>query len=458
VSEKPATLKIYTPHAGQRPLHASTARFNYVNFGRQSGKTTYGLNKISSRAWKGPRDGVYWYVLQTHRAAEVAFNRAMKFYMRCPRAFAKKPNESTKHLQFMHGPEIHFLSGGNFEDLRIETLTGMVIDEVRQQSPGLWAVVRPMLAVKHSLDARQGWCDFLSTPNGFDHWYDMCEEAKREMIDAIARGETPESAYFEAPSTCAPWWTPAEIASAKRTMSADMFAQEIMAEFRNLMLGQAFGCFSSANCVTETPLTTEQFRTNGGLLAPYFPIVVAPDFNVSPMAWPLIQHSGGRFYCFDMVWLERTARGTFEAAEALVSKLQQYGIKQISIIGDAAGKQNKTSAAGETDYTIMTAALDAAGIRWSNDTPEANPFIRDRVNTTNSRLCTADGTRSFFLHPTNCAPLKRDFERTTWADMTGKPKDPLIGHAVSGVGYALHVLNPLRIESSEDFRLHVLNN
>jgi hypothetical protein len=457
-ANKAATLRIYTPHAGQKPLHASQARFNYVNFGRQSGKTTYGLNKILSRAWTGPRDGIYWYILQTHRAAEVAFNRAFKFYRNCPRAFDKKPNESTKSMRLFHGPEIHFLSGGNFEDLRIETLTGMVIDEVRQQSPGLWAVVRPMLAVRHSYDPRLGWCDFLSTPNGYDHWFDLCEQAKKEIIEMCAKGITPEAAYFEAPSSCAPWWTEAELASARRTMSADMYAQEILAQFRNLMVGQAFGCYSSANCATETPLTTEQYRLAGGLLAPNYPIVVAPDFNVSPMAWPIMQHTGGRFYAFDMVWLERTSRGTFEAAEVLVAKLINYGIKNITIIGDAAGKQNKTSAAGETDYSIMCERLNAAGIRWENATPEANPMIRDRVNTTNSRLQAADGTISFWLHPVNCAPLKRDFERTTWADLAGKPKDPLIGHAVSGVGYALHVLDPLRVSGSDDFKLFVLNH
>jgi hypothetical protein len=409
-----------------------------------------------SRAWKGPRDGIYWYILQTHRAAEVAFNRAMKFFTRCPQAFAKKPNETTKTVQLMHGPNIHFLSGNNYEDLRIETLDGMVIDEYRQQAPGLWAVVRPMLAVKHAMDPRLGWADKLSTPNGYDHWHDDCEAVKAEIIEACARGETPESAYFEAPSTCAPWWTEQEIASAKRTMSADMFAQEILAEFRNLMIGQAFGCYSSANECMETPLSMN--RLAGGLLAPHFPIVVAPDFNVSPMAWPLMQHSGGRYYCFDMVWLERTARGTMEGAEELVRKLRGYGIKQITVIGDAAGKQNKSSAAGETDYTILTSALTAADIKWINSTPEANPFIRDRVNTTNSRLCSADGTRTFFLHPVNCKPLKQDFERVTWADLTGKPKDPMRGHAVSGVGYALHVLDPLRVASGDDFKLYVLNN
>lgn len=452
---KPATLQIYTPHAGQRPLHASMARFNYINFGRQSGKTTYGLNKISTRAWKGPPDGIYWYILQTHRAAEVAFNRAFKFYTRCPEAFAKKPNETLKTIQFMHGPEIFFLSGGNYEDLRIETLCGMVIDEYRQQASGLWGVVRPMLAVKHSIDPRLGWCDFLSTPNGFDHWKEMCDQAKDEILQAAIERRESECAYFESPSTCAPWWTEAEIASAKRTMSADMFAQEIMAEFRNLTIGMAFGCFSSANCLKETPLG--QNRTHGGLLVPHSPVVVAPDFNMNPMAWPLIQHNGFQFYCFDMVWLERTSRGTFEGAEALVSKLRSYGIKQITIIGDTAGNQNRTSAAGETDYTILTSALDSAGISWENQTPEANPFIRDRVNTTNSRLCSADGTRSFWLHPENCKPLKTDFERVTWADLQGRPKDPMRGHAVSGVGYALQVLDPLRVDGSDDFKLYSIN-
>src|SRR6185503_20326410 len=97
--------------------------------------------------------------------------------------------------------------------------------------------------------------------------------------------------------------------------------------------------------------------------------------------------------------IERTKRGTFEAAEVLVIKLQEYGIKQITICGDATGKANKTSASGETDYKIICAALDAAKIRWENITPEGNPLIKDRVNTFNAHLKAADGSVHFWLHP-----------------------------------------------------------
>lgn len=425
------TLELYRPHPGQMQGHESQKRFNILCWGRQSGKTTYGLNKIAGRAWEGRRDGIYWYILQTYDAAQVAFKRMYKFYRASPRAFDKKPNESDLLCRFRHGPEISFKSGKNFEDLRVETLDGVVIDEYRQQHPDLWpAVIRPMLG------HRNGWADILSTPNGFDHFKDMFDAAKLDS----------EWGWFHAPSTVAPWWTEKEIESAKRSMSEAVFSQEILAEFRNIHAGKAYLAEGVHNHARTSP-----FCTDGGLVSPYLPIVVGLDFNVNPMAWTLGQNRGRQFYWFQEIVVSNT--NTTECAPELVGRLKALKSENllraqpnVILIGDATGKSRNTKAT-ESDYAIITNALNEAGISWDNRTPESNPPVKERVNTVNSLLRSADGTVSFFYHPENCNKLRRDLERVSWKQgaefMLDQKTDTSLTHSSDSVGYPACVLSPI---------------
>src|SRR5512135_2807285 len=171
----------------QIKYHNSQKRFNVASWGRQSGKTTSGLDKYVYKPLQGRSNGIYWYILQTYSAAEIAFNRYYDLLRPCKHLLGSAPNRSDLFFTLVNGSKVFFKSGDNFENLRAETLDGCIIDEVRQQNSMLWtSVVRPMLA------KRKGWCDFLSTPNGFDHFYDLYEFAKLHPD---------EWATFHAPST-----------------------------------------------------------------------------------------------------------------------------------------------------------------------------------------------------------------------------------------------------------------
>lgn len=415
-------LKLYTPHAGQRQGHASPKRFNIHCWGRQSGKTTYGLNKTADKAWTGRREATYWYILQTYDAAHVAFKRLYQLYRQSPRAFDKKPNESDLTCRYRHGPSIGFKSGRNFEDLRVETLDGVVIDEYRQQSPLLWPVViRPMLA------ARRGWADILSTPNGFEHFFDLFEAAKRD----------PEWGHFHHPSTVAPWWTPEEIASAKSTMSQAEFAQEILAEFRDMRRGRVYSNYDSA-------VHEQLFNpfSHGERWTPHLPIIVAMDFNISPMCWALGQNKIQDWWWGDEIYLENSH--TQEASKVLVEKVRHHP-SGVILLGDASGKARQRAAAGQSDYDIVTKALDDAHVRWTNRTPAANPAIRDRVNAVQQRLMDANGVVHFWHSPL-CERLRKDLQRVIWAEkqeIAFDKKDRNLTHMSDAIGYPIHALTPV---------------
>lgn len=398
----------------QLRLLGSLKRFICVSWGRQSGKTTAGLYLMLMRALRGRRGAIYWYVLQTHSAAEVAFNRFWDL-TRGTGFLAEKPNESEKFVRLVSGATIFFKSGENFEDLRVETLAGVIIDEFRQQNPWVWTkVIRPMLA------RYGGWAVILSTPNGFEHFYDLFLAAKLD----------PEWNTFHAPSTEAWWWTPEEVASAKSTMSEDEFAQEILAEFREMGVGKVYKNHGTWNQIEVNP-----FARPGQIWSPHLPLVVGLDFNVGLMCWEVMQFRGRDSYTGDEISVSDT--NTQECAPKLLQLVKGHP-SGVILVGDASGKARRSSAS-ETDYAIILGCLKGGGINVRNLTPEANPPVHDRVNICNAALKDATGAVHARYHPGKCPRLKKDLERVLWRQGTANTdidkRDPLLTHPSDAWGY-----------------------
>jgi hypothetical protein len=400
----------------QKRISQSTKRFNVAAWGRQSGKTTFGLDKMVEKPLKGRTEGIYWYILQTHNAAQIAFERYNLLTRNTPLVTYK--NESHKMVTLLNGATLFFKSGQNYEDLRAETLDGCIIDEVRQQHPDLWTkVIRPMLA------RNKGWCDFYSTPNGFDHFKDIYDNA---LLNPD------EWATFHAPSTEAWWWDNAEVESNRAVMTEDEFAQEILAEFREMGVGKTYKNHSQANQRMDNPFTTK-----GEQWSPYLPIIVGLDFNVGLMAWELCQNRGQDFYFGDEIALKNT--DSAECAKELAFRVKNHK-PGIILIGDASGNSRNTKAeAGKTDYTIIENILRQEEIKFENRTPESNPPVKDRVNCMNAALKTADGIIHLWYNPLKCKYLKGDLERVKWKEGAESAildkSDPLRTHSSDAAGY-----------------------
>jgi hypothetical protein len=271
----------------------------------------------------------------------------------------------------------------------------------------------------------------VSTPRGFDAFYDLSEKA----------GTDSEWATFKAPSTCNPLFTQTEFENARAEMSEAFFAQEIMAEFRDLHAGSAYVNFGDHNLRTSSPFTRD-----GSLVSPHLPIVVALDFNLAPAIALFGQERNGEFYWFDEIYVERSH--TQEIALEIVSRLKQRDNKQpVTIIGDATGKAGQRAAMGRSDYSIIEEILTNARIPFVNKTPDSNPSVRDRVNVVNSKLRAADGGAHVWLHPDRCPRLKRDIQRVAWkkglTDKLDQTTDPTLTHLSDAMGYAIAGLSKL---------------
>jgi hypothetical protein len=334
----------------------------------------------------------------------------------------------------IHGNrKIFFQSGQNYQDLRAETLDGCVIDEYRQQHPDLWPqVIRPMLA------RRKGWCDFLSTANGFDHFFELFE---------FAKAHPDEWSTFHAPSSEAWWWTPEEIESAKGSMTEPVFDQEINSNFRDITSGKAYKSHSTDNQWATTIFPTSDPQQQ---VSDKYPVYVLADFNLNPMSWVLAQCDGYRWYCFDEISLPNSH--TPEAAGLLQTKLLEIKAKnllryqpQIIVCGDATGKAGQRAAAGKSDYDILFAHLKDAELSYRDETPESNPLIVDRVNTMNSFLKASSGEIRLHYNPIKCKKLKEDFEKVVWKaqGVLNPGKDKMLTHMSDALGYGLCKITPL---------------
>lgn len=338
-------------------------------------------------------------------------------------------------IEFVTNSMIYYKSGKVLEDLRGETLNNSVIDEMRNQHKDLWPlVIRPMLGTT------RGRGSFISTPNGFDAFYELYEWA-------LAHPE--EWAVFHHPSTINPLFTLEEYESARATMSDKQFRQEIEAEFLDLTSGRAYFAFGNDNLSTASPFKT--MLDSEGLIGYHLPIVIGLDFNVNPMSWALGQTNKDKWYWFDEIYIENS--NTPEATAELIvrlSALRDRGLlradPQLIICGDSNGSSRSTKTVGDSDYDLLLAELKRHGFSYENQTPEGNPFVKDRVAAVNAKCRTANGEIKLFVHPTRCPRLIRDFRRVVWKDGTAqldKTKDSSLTHMSDAVGYPIHKLTPV---------------
>lgn len=425
-------------------MHNSKKRYRLAAIGRQAGKSTWAANELLSNSWKKP-GSFSWFVSPTFAQAKEQFNRVNNYFIQTEAVFHKN-NLSSLHFELMNKSVIEYKSGEVKDRLRGPALNELIIDEVRDQPRELYQLIlRPMLTTT------KGRASFISTPNGFDSFYDLY---------CFAKENPDEWDTFSFPSTANPLFTTEEYESARRSMSDKQFRQEILAEFLDLTSGKVYYAFGEKNIRETSPFA---LIATSPIINRHLPIVVGMDFNLNPMAWCLGQTNSNKWYWFDEIRIENS--NTPQASLELVSRLIPFrdaGLlradPQIVLIGDAAGKAGQRAAAGQSDYDILKDTLTRHGFTFEDRTPDANPLVKDRVNAVN-RLCeSADGTIALWIHP-KCKWLIRDLRQTVWKEGSSqieKTKDPMLTHLSDSIGYPIHAITPVPDMGSEVGELRVI--
>lgn len=127
-----------------------------------------------------------------------------------------KTNETELSVVLTNGSVIKLKGADNPDSLRGVGLDGVVLDEYAFMKPSVWEeIIRPML-----LD-RGGWAIFISTPKGYNHFYDLWESVP----------EMHGWERFHFTSYDNPYLPRQELENIKETSSDIKFSQEYLAEF-----------------------------------------------------------------------------------------------------------------------------------------------------------------------------------------------------------------------------------
>lgn len=379
----------------QTKIWRSPARFRCVVAGRRFGKTFLSVSEML-RAAGGKPDQIVWYVAPTYRMAKRITWRKLKAAI--PQGAIASKNESELSIELRNGSIIELHGADNPDSLRGDGLNFLVADEFAIIKQTAWTeVLRPALADK------QGKALFISTPKGFNWAYDLFQHGLTAPRWSSWQFTTAQGGNV----------TPEELEEAAATMDKRVYDQEFNASFQTLA-GRIYDKFERIANVDD------DVEDNGTEL------LVGMDFNILPMSAVLAVRSGQECHVFDCIELQ--VSNTDEMAEEI---RRRYPRRRITVCPDPSGKARKTSAAGETDFTI----LQRYGFQIN--APEKAPLVVDRINNTQAMLCDAKGRRRLLVHP-RCKPLIKTLEGQTYKEGTKIPdKEGGLDHMGDCLGYLL---------------------
>lgn len=191
-------------------------RFKVICAGRRSGKSTYAQLQVLK--WALENQGVYYIVSPTYKQSKAIHWRELKTII--PKAWIQKTNETELSFTLKNGSTIELKGAENPDALRGVKLHGLVIDEIAsiRNWDWLWQeVLRP------TLTDYQAPAIFISTPKGYNHFYELYNAGEGEQSDYKSWRFT---------SYDNPYIPKQEIDNAKKELTEDTFYQEYMADFR----------------------------------------------------------------------------------------------------------------------------------------------------------------------------------------------------------------------------------
>ena len=203
-------------HSGQFKVATDPHRFRVLNAGRRFGKSV--LARQIMLQWACKYVGNYWLVSPAYRQGKM--NHWDELKKEIPKGWILKKNEVELSVWLKNGSVISLKGAESPDSLRGQKLRGLVVDECAsiREWEWLWAeVLRPTLT-DYTAPAF-----FISTPNGFNHWWKLFNRGQ---------GDDPDYKSFHFTSYDNPFMPKEEIDKARSELSEDQFSQEYMADFR----------------------------------------------------------------------------------------------------------------------------------------------------------------------------------------------------------------------------------
>ena len=357
----------------QRSIFHDPSRFKVAGCGRRFGKSYLATYIIVTKALT--KKGIYFFVAPTFAQARQILWDILKEKVR--EKLSTKINEGRLEVTLINGSVIRLKGADRPDTMRGVSLSGAVLDEfATMRNPEIvWQeVLRP------ALSDQLGWALFISSPMGRNYFYDLYNQAKTNEDWQSWQFTTIDGGYV--PET--------EIQSAMNDLDERTFRQEYLASF------ESFDGLVVPNFDRELNATTEQITEHDTL-------IFGIDFNINLMPCIVFVKRGDELHAIDEFF------GSFNTIELMEAIKRRYPNHKKLFHTDASGTQNRSSAGGKTDISIIR----DCGFRVQNLTK--NPNVIDRVNACNSVVCSIDGTRRVFVS-SKCKKLLETLEKHVFDD------------------------------------------
>ena len=215
----------YKPREHQLKVHEllDGKRFAVVVAHRRFGKTVAALNHLIREAVLNEKETPrYAYIAPTYgQAKRVAWDYLVKYTT----PLGGTNNISELRVDFW-GRRIQLYGSDNPDSLRGQFFDGVIIDEVGDQNPKIWTdIVRP------ALTDRKGWCLFIGTPKGHNHFKELRDRAEKEDGWGLLEFKASETGVVD----------DTELKQAKNEMGEDKYRQEFECSFDAAVEGSYFG-------------------------------------------------------------------------------------------------------------------------------------------------------------------------------------------------------------------------
>ena len=347
----------------------SGVRFPLVPAGRRSGKTERFkrfLIKFANRV-----KGVYFAAAPTHDQAKKIFWDDLKAFSLSSK-HARPPSESNRIIYMNNGSEIHVI--GLDKPQRIEGIpwTGGGIDEFADIKGEAWeSNIYPALnTVNPTRPDYRAWCWLLGVPDGLNHYYDLCEAAKKSTNGNFKVYHWMTEEIF-----------PDMAEDAKAVMSEKQYNQEFRASFETAT-GRIYDDYSDANFTDET-------------IQPHEQLLWYHDFNYTPLSSGVGVKRDNKYYLLDeIILISAVARNS---AQEFVERYKNHKNKNVIIYGDPAGKAGEKHSQA-SDYTDIEDELRKAGWRFQRRVRSKAMSIKDSQNALRAKIKSADGVVSLFVN------------------------------------------------------------
>jgi hypothetical protein len=389
--------------SAQKTIAESEARFRVGVCGRRFGKSHIAMRELARFARLPNR--LCLYIAPTYRQAKQVIFDPLKKRLQDIN-WLQSVNESELRLRLTNNSQILLRSAEAGENIRGLGADFAVLDECQDiDGKFFFEVVRPLLA------DRKGHALLLGTPKGKANFlYDVYSQAQhtegwgRWQYRTIDGGIVSED----------------EIASAREQMDERSFSQEFLADF--ITTGtKIFHQFDRDRSVRKFDKDIPRV------------IFCGQDFNFTPATCVFADRTQQGIHIFDELKMDTS--NTQEMADEMK---RRYPNSRIISYADPSGRQNKSSAVGKTDFTI----LENAGIEVR--APRTHTAVKDTINTVNSLLLNADGIQKLFVDP-RCKNLIESMDRWSYKESTHVPdKNSGWDHFSDCVRYLCDGLEPLR--------------